>query len=238
MSASALRRRAARSVHAGHLHLLPPRGGPRPTGRLYDGMVGALARARCSWIVAWSPGVDFVEQIAEVVRLPAGADRGDGSALGDGRGRGRKAPTRRPRTSSALEVESGLSRSEVTRVPVLVSGARMPRQRTLPRSASADRAAQRAGAERGALGYDVERLHPPSRRVLGERAGPSGVSPKRLETPEEADWAPEPRARRACRPTDASVDELSRRRFDAKLVQTPLASWQSQAQCSPSLLAS
>lgn len=103
-------------------------------GRLYDAMVNRFGEGNVFMDVELAPGVDFVERITEVVSgclalivvmgpKWATAEDGDGNRRIED-----------PADFVRLEVETGLSRADVTPIPVLVAGARMPRKEILPAS--------------------------------------------------------------------------------------------------------
>jgi hypothetical protein len=101
-------------------------------GRLYDAMVGRFGENNVFMDVDMAPGVDFVERIAEavaachvliVVMGPHWA------TVEDERGRRRLAD---PEDFVRLEVETALRRPDVTPIPVLVAGGRMPSREDLP----------------------------------------------------------------------------------------------------------
>jgi len=101
-------------------------------GRLYDAMVARFGEANVFMDVDMAPGVDFVERITEavaachvliVVMGPRWA------TVKDERGTARLAD---PEDFVRLEVETALRRPDVTPIPVLVSGARMPSRDDLP----------------------------------------------------------------------------------------------------------
>ena len=101
-------------------------------GRLYDAMVARFGEPNVFMDVDMAPGVDFVERITEavaachvliVVMKPRWA------TVEDEQGRARLAD---PEDFVRLEVETALRRPEVTPIPVLVAGARMPNREDLP----------------------------------------------------------------------------------------------------------
>jgi hypothetical protein len=127
-------------------------------GRLYDAMVGRFGESNVFMDVDMAPGVDFVERITEavaachvliVVMGPSWA------TVEDERGTARLAD---PEDFVRLEVETALRRPDVTPIPVLVAGARMPNREELPPEVRAitRRNALELGDQRWR--YDVERL--------------------------------------------------------------------------------
>jgi hypothetical protein len=101
-------------------------------GRLYDAMVARFGEANVFMDVDMAPGVDFVERITEavaachvliVVMGPRWA------TVEDEHGNARLAD---PEDFVRIEVETALRRPDVTPIPVLVAGARMPHREDLP----------------------------------------------------------------------------------------------------------
>ena len=147
-------------------------------GRLYDAMVGRFGEANVFMDVDMAPGVDFVERITEavaachvliVVMGPSWA------TVEDERGTARLAD---PEDFVRLEVETALRRPEVTPIPVLVAGARMPNRDDLPPEL-------RAITRRNALDlsdqrwrYDVGRLISTLDELLSERPLATSPSPR------------------------------------------------------------
>lgn len=101
-------------------------------GRLYDAMVARFGEGNVFMDVDLAPGVDFVERIPEVVAachvliVVMGPSWG---TIKDEEGGARIAD---PDDFVRLEIEAGLRRPDVTPIPVLVSGARMPKREDLP----------------------------------------------------------------------------------------------------------
>ena len=127
-------------------------------GRLYDAMVARFGEPNVFMDVDMAPGVDFVERITEavaachvliVVMGPKWA------TVEDEQGTARLAD---PEDFVRLEVETALRRPDVTPIPVLVAGARMPNREDLPPELRAitRRNALELGDQRWR--YDVERL--------------------------------------------------------------------------------
>jgi hypothetical protein len=101
-------------------------------GRLYDAMAARFGEDNVFMDVDMAPGVDFVERITEavaachvliVVMGPTWA------TVQDEQGSARLTD---PEDFVRLEVETALRRPEVTPIPVLVAGARMPKREDLP----------------------------------------------------------------------------------------------------------
>jgi hypothetical protein len=103
-------------------------------GRLYDAVAARFGEDKVFMDVELAPGIDFVDRITQAV---AGCDAllvviGPRWATVTKEGE-------RPRLSDAedyvrLEVETGLGRPDLTVIPVLVAGARMPASEDLPES--------------------------------------------------------------------------------------------------------
>ena len=101
-------------------------------GRLYDALAARFAEDNVFMDVDLAPGVDFVERIGEAVGacdvliVVMGPDW---ATVTDESGRARLAD---PEDFVRLEVETALRRPEVTPIPVLVAGAKMPDRDELP----------------------------------------------------------------------------------------------------------
>jgi len=142
-------------------------------GRLYDAMVTRFGESNVFMDVDMAPGVDFVERITEavaachvliVVMGPKWA------TVQDEKGRARLAD---PEDFVRLEVETALQRPDVTPIPVLVSGARMPNREDLPPEV-------RAITRRNALELGDQRWRDDVRRListLDELLAESSVAP-------------------------------------------------------------
>lgn len=160
-------------------------------GRVYDAMVARFGERNVFMDIDLAPGVDFVEHITEVVSgcLALIVVIGPSWAtVEDEDGDLRIAD---PADFVRLEVETGLRRPDVTPIPLLVGGARMPRAEDLP-------AELRPLARRNALelsdarwSYDVGRLMTTLDRLLPDETvpgaaippqptQPSGVAPARM----------------------------------------------------------
>jgi hypothetical protein len=153
-------------------------------GRLYDAMVARFGEGNVFMDVDMAPGVDFVERITEavaachvliVVMGPRWA------TVQDEQGRARLAD---PEDFVRLEVETALRRPDVTPIPVLVAGARMPNREDLPPEVRAitRRNALELGDQRWR--HDVGRLISTLDELLAEiPVAPSPPSPEpRLAT--------------------------------------------------------
>lgn len=161
-------------------------------GRLYDSMVARFGERNVFMDVEIEPGVDFVERITSVVsgcvvlivvmgREWATVEGPDGGArIAD------------PDDFVRLEVETALRRPEVTPIPVLVSGARMPRPEQLPeplRPLTRRNALELSDAR---WRYDVGRLQTALEDLIGELTATRdrAASPKRPEAAPEAPASP------------------------------------------------
>jgi hypothetical protein len=152
-------------------------------GRLYDAMVARFGEDNVFMDVDMAPGVDFVERITEavaachvliVVMGPSWA------TVEDERGTARLAD---PEDFVRLEVETALRRTDVTPIPVLVAGARMPNREDLPPELRpiTRRNALELGDQRWR--YDVERLISTLDELLAESPlVPGSPSPERSVT--------------------------------------------------------
>src|SRR5215207_10893927 len=173
-------------------------------GRLYDAMVARFGEGNVFMDVELAPGVDFVERITEavaacqvliVVMGPRWA------TVEDEHGTVRIAD---PEDFVRLEVETALRRPDVTPIPVLVSGARMPSREDLP-------AELRAITRRNALELsdlrwrqDVGRLISTLDGLLGEAVASATERNVSTGGPAPADVAPAAEQSPAP-PTDAAT---------------------------------
>src|SRR5215216_5549776 len=149
-------------------------------GRLYDAMVARFGEGNVFMDVDMAPGVDFVERITEavaachvliVVMGPRWA------TVEDDQGRARLAD---PEDFVRLEVETALRRPEVTPIPVLVAGARMPNREDLPPEVGAITRRNALELADQRWGYDVGRLMSTIDELLTEsRPAPRELSSER-----------------------------------------------------------
>ena len=149
-------------------------------GRLYDAMVARFGEDNVFMDVDMAPGVDFVERITEavaachvliVVMGPRWA------TVQDEQGRARLAD---PEDFVRLEVETALRRPEVTPIPVLVAGARMPRREDLPPELGAIARRNALELDDHRWRYDVGRLISTLDELLAESPfAPGPSSPER-----------------------------------------------------------
>lgn len=156
-------------------------------GRVHDAMVAEFGERNVFIDVDLAPGIDFVERITEVVafchvlivvmgpRWASVTDEDGGLRIAD------------PEDFVRLEVETALERPDVTVIPVLVSGARMPDREHLP-------AEVRAITRRNALElsdqrwrYDVGRLMSRLEELL---AGTTAVAEPVVRRPSAVEPAP------------------------------------------------
>lgn len=126
-------------------------------GRIYDAMVARFGEDNVFMDVDMAPGVDFERRITEVVSgcvallIVMGPRWAE--AAEDGHRR-----LDNPADFVRLEVETGLNRPEVTPIPVLVGGARMPRREDLPENIRGIARRNAIELSDGRWSYDVGRL--------------------------------------------------------------------------------
>jgi hypothetical protein len=162
-------------------------------GRLYDAMAVRYGDRNVFMDVEMAPGVDFVERITEsvaacqvliVVMGPSWA------MLEDEQGRRRLDD---PEDFVRLEVETALRRPEVTPIPVLVAGARMPSREELPEEL-------RAITRRNALELSDQRWRQDVGRLIGTLDELVGETPAGQTAPPLVAASPPSRAKPAWRP--------------------------------------
>jgi hypothetical protein len=136
-------------------------------GRLYDAMVARFGESNVFMDVDIAPGVDFVERITEVVsgclvlivvmgpRWATVTDEDGASRIAD------------PDDFVRLEVETALRRPDVTPIPALVAGARMPRREELPEPLQPLTRRNALELSDGRWAYDVGRLNARLDQLLG-----------------------------------------------------------------------
>jgi TIR domain len=141
-------------------------------GRLYDAMVARFGERNVFMDVDLAPGVDFVERITKVVsdclvlivvmgrNWATAKDEGGGARIAD------------PTDFVRLEVETGLSRPDVTPIPVLVSGAQMPKREDLPPELQAITRRNALELSDARWGYDVGCLNSTLDELLADTARP------------------------------------------------------------------
>ena len=147
-------------------------------GRLYDVMSSRFGDANVFMDVDIAPGVDFVNRITQAVGAchvllvmigPRWTSIGGGAHM---------ARLAEPGDFVRLEVEEGLRRADVTVIPVLVGGARMPEPAELPpplRSLSRRNALELSDTR---WRYDVDRLLAALERLL------AGTPPATIARPD------------------------------------------------------
>ncbi len=152
-------------------------------GRLYDAMVARFGERNVFMDVDIEPGVDFVERITEVVSgclvLIVVMGRNWATAT-DAEGRPRIDD---PDDFVRLEVETALKRPDVTPIPVLVSGAKMPDREQLPPQLQPISRRNALELSDARWGYDVGRLNTTLDDLLGE----TGAVRETVEAPGTAE---------------------------------------------------
>jgi TIR domain len=156
-------------------------------GRLYDAMSARFGEPHVFVDVDLAPGIDFVERITEavaacqvliVVMGPTWA------TVKDEQGTARIAD---PEDFVRLEVETALRRPDVTPIPVLVSGARMPSREVLPPEVQPITRRNALELSDQRWRYDVGRLINTLDQLLAEMpVGGSESSPERSVATEKA----------------------------------------------------
>jgi hypothetical protein len=157
-------------------------------GRLYDAMVSRFGEENVFMDVDLAPGVDFAKRITEVVSgcLALIVVMGPNWAtVEDGDGQRRIDD---PADFVRLEVETGLGRSDVTPIPVLVGGARMPHREDLPPGLQPLARRNALELSDGRWGYDVSRLFAALDDLL-----PGNARAGNLQAPEQPPAPPAPR---------------------------------------------
>jgi len=127
-------------------------------GRLYDAMIARFGEGNVFMDLDLAPGVDFVERITQVVSGCLALIVVIGPEWVTVEGEDGKRRIEDPADFVRLEVETGLGRSEVTPIPVLVDGARMPRRESLPSEIQPIARRNALELSEGRWGYDVGRL--------------------------------------------------------------------------------
>jgi hypothetical protein len=158
-------------------------------GRLYDTMAAHFGDGNVFMDVDMAPGIDFEKRITEVVSgcvvLLVVIDPGWSTATEDG-GRRR---LDNPADFVRLEIETGLRRPEVTPIPVLVGGARMPRREDLPEEIRPIVRRNAIELSDGRWSYDVGRLMETLDELLPEaRADRPAVPPPAPSEPIPLGW--------------------------------------------------
>ncbi len=152
-------------------------------GRLYDAMVARFGESNVFMDVDIAPGVDFVERITQVVsrclvlivvmgqRWATAEDEDGNPRLTD------------PDDFVRLEVETALRRPDVTPIPVLVSGARMPKRETLPEALQPLTRRNALDLSDARWAYDVGRLNSTLDVLLDEVPEPRETGADPYPTP-------------------------------------------------------
>lgn len=160
-------------------------------GRLYDAMAARFGEGNVFMDLDIAPGVDFVERITEavasshvlvVVMGPRWA------TVADEQGRPRIAD---PEDFVRLEVETALRRPDVTPIPVLVAGARMPKREDLPPEVRSIARRNALELSDGRWGYDVSRLIVALERLLADLSPPERTGRAEQPAPADAPRAPD-----------------------------------------------
>ncbi|HKG03536.1 MAG TPA: toll/interleukin-1 receptor domain-containing protein [Conexibacter sp.] len=148
-------------------------------GRLYDAMAARFGEHNVFMDLEMAPGIDFVERITTAV----GSCRALLVVIGPGWMGDGGARIADPADFVRLEVETALRAADVTVIPVLVEGARMPAPEQLP--AELRPLARRNAIELSDLRwrYDCQRLMTALDDLLGEQAGvPAGRDERRARS--------------------------------------------------------
>jgi TIR domain len=152
-------------------------------GRLYDAMVARFGESNVFMDVDIAPGVDFVERITKVVsgclvlivvmgpRWATAEDEDGNPRLAD------------PDDFVRLEVETALRRPDVTPIPVLVSGARMPKREALPETLQPLTRRNALDLSDARWAYDVGRLNSTLDVLLDEVPEPPETGADPYPTP-------------------------------------------------------
>lgn len=153
-------------------------------GRLYDAMVAHFGEENVFMDVDMAPGVDFEQRITEVVSgcvalLIVMGPQWAEATEGDGRRR-----IDNPGDFVRLEVQTGLDRSDVTPIPVLVGGARMPRREDLPPEIREIARRNAIELSDGRWSYDVGRLMKALAELMPGGAPVRGPIPEPPSAPE------------------------------------------------------
>jgi hypothetical protein len=157
-------------------------------GRLYDAMVARFGEDNVFMDVDIAPGVDFERQITEVVSgcvalLIVMGPNWAATTEEDGRRR-----IENPADFVRLEVETGLQRSDVTPIPVLVDGARMPRREDLPAEIRGIARRNAIELSNGRWSYDVGRLMETLDDLLPDAKAPAPLAPPAPSEPVPLGW--------------------------------------------------
>jgi TIR domain-containing protein len=158
-------------------------------GRIYDAMVARFGEENVFMDLELPPGVDFVERITRVVSGCVALIVVIGPSWAELQTEDGTRRIQDPDDFVRLEVETGLRRHDVTPIPVLVGGARMPRREDLPAEIQAITRRNALELSEGRWTYDVGRLLQTLEQLLpgAARQRPGGsepLPPPRPELPE------------------------------------------------------
>lgn len=157
-------------------------------GRLYDAMVARFGEENVFMDLDLEPGVDFVDRITEVVSGCVALIIVMGprwATVEDGTGRKRLED---PGDFVRLEVENALRRNDVTPIPILVGGARMPQPEDLPEALRPITRRNALEMSEGRWTYDIGRLMNRLEELLPDNAREAVTVPER--SPETRERAP------------------------------------------------
>jgi hypothetical protein len=153
-------------------------------GRLYDAMVERFGKHNVFIDIDIPPGVDFVERITEVVSRCLVLLVAIGPVWATVKGEDGQPRLADPHDFVRLEATIGLRRPDLTVVPVLLGGARMPKQEELPPELHAITYRNAVELSDARWGYDVGRLNTALDGLLGET---SAVQDTLAEPPPKPD---------------------------------------------------
>jgi hypothetical protein len=161
-------------------------------GRLYDAMVSRFGERNVFMDVDLAPGVDFVQRITEVVsacKVLIVVMGPSWATVEDEDGEPRIVD---PDDFVRLELETAIRRPEVTAIPVLVGGARMPRREDLPPELQAITRRNALELSDARWGYDVGRLNSALDELLVGLTRPRSTPAPEPPPPASTSAAPEP----------------------------------------------
>jgi hypothetical protein len=144
-------------------------------GRLYDAMLARFGEGNVFMDLDLAPGVDFVERITQVVSGCLALIVVIGPEWATVEDEDGKRRIEDPADFVRLEVETGLGRSDVTPIPVLVADARMPRRESLPSEIQPIARRNALELSEGRWGYDVGRLLDTLDELLPDGVGAAPV---------------------------------------------------------------
>jgi TIR domain len=185
-------------------------------GRLYDSMVARFGERNVFMDVDIAPGANFVDRITEVVSGCVVLILVMGPRWATAEDEDGEARLANPDDFVRLELETALRRPEVTPIPCLVSGARMPKRDELPPELHPITLRNALELSDMRWSSDVERLHSTLDVLLAdtletrvENAAPNAPEPPQPEqpTPEPLPADPPQPASRASAPSRRLVLE-------------------------------